>query len=61
LLTCSLRVLEGIRRGFPEAGHLLDCLVDYALAAAVPGVGPAVLSAEDARAVFRVGNQAGVR
>jgi hypothetical protein len=60
VLTCSLRVLEGIRRGYPEAGYLLDCLVDYALAAAVPDAGLPVLSAEDARAVFRVGSQANV-
>ena len=52
--------LEGSRRGYPEAGYLLDCLVDYALAAAVPDAGLPVLSAEDARAVFRVGSQANV-
>ena len=31
LLVCTLRVLEGMERRFPEAGYLLDCLVDYAL------------------------------
>jgi len=31
LVVCALRVLEGIGRGWPEAGYLLDCLVDYAL------------------------------
>jgi hypothetical protein len=31
IITCSLRVLTGIRHGYPEAGYLLDCLVDHAL------------------------------
>jgi hypothetical protein len=60
VLTCSLRVLEGIRHGYPEAGYLLDCLVDYALATPVPNAGLPVLSAEEARTVFRVGSQANV-
>ncbi len=31
LLACSLRVLSGLRNSYPEAGYLLDCLMDYAL------------------------------
>jgi hypothetical protein len=32
LLVCNLYVLDGLRRQYPEAGYLLDCLVEYALA-----------------------------
>jgi hypothetical protein len=31
IIACSLRVLTGIRDGWPEAGYLLDCLLDAAL------------------------------
>jgi hypothetical protein len=31
LVICCLRVLRGIQRQRPEAGYLLDCLIDYAL------------------------------
>jgi len=31
IIVCPLHVLEGIDAGWPEAGYLLDCLVDYAL------------------------------
>ena len=34
VLVCNLWVLDGVRRGFPEAGYLLDCLVSYAAAEA---------------------------
>ena len=30
ILVCCLHVLDGVRRGLPEAGYLLDCLVEYA-------------------------------
>lgn len=30
IIVCSLWVMDGILRGYPEAGYLLDCLVDYA-------------------------------
>jgi hypothetical protein len=30
LLICNLYVLDGLRRHYPEAGYLLDCLVAYA-------------------------------
>ena len=56
VLVCNLWVLDGIRRGFPEAGYLLDCLVAYAAAEAPETKLPA-LSAEDAPAVFRIENQ----
>ncbi len=51
LLVCSFRVLDGVRRGMPEAGYLLDCLIDYALsdrpASDLPSMTP-----EEARTVF---------
>jgi len=31
IIICSLWALDGIKRGYPEAGFLLDCLVDYQL------------------------------
>jgi hypothetical protein len=31
VIICSLWVLDGIKRSYPEAGYLLDCLVDYML------------------------------
>jgi hypothetical protein len=53
ILTCSLRVLAGIRSGLPEAGYLLDCLVDYALADTFePKSEP--LTLEEAKRVFKV-------
>ncbi len=53
LLVCSLRVLAGIRNGLPEAGYLLDCLVDGALSGAfAPQTAP--MSASEAREVFMV-------
>jgi hypothetical protein len=54
IITCSLRVLAGIRQGFAEAGYLLDCLVDHALKEPSPGqLQP--LTADEARKLFRVG------
>ena len=51
VLVCCLRVLDGVRSGMPEAGYLLDCLVDYALsdrpASELPPMTP-----EEARTVF---------
>jgi hypothetical protein len=53
LVVCSLRVLEGVRSHWPEAGYLLDCLVDYALSDRFsPPLPP--LTPEEARQVFRV-------
>ena len=57
VLVCNLWALDGIRRGFPEAGYLLDCLVTYAAAEAPETELPA-LSAADAQAMFRIENQA---
>ena len=57
VLVCNLWSLDGIRRGFPEAGYLLDCLVTYAAAEAPETELPA-LSAADAPAVFCIENQA---
>ncbi|MCL5096223.1 MAG: hypothetical protein M1608_01545, partial [Candidatus Omnitrophica bacterium] len=52
-IICNLWVLDGLRRGYPEARYLLDCLVDYA-AAETPTLKFPALSAEDAGALFRV-------
>ena len=57
VLICNLWALDGVRRGFPEAGYLLDCLVSYA-AVAPPADKLSQLSAEDAQAIFRIENQA---
>ena len=56
VLVCNLWVLDGVRRGFPEAGYLLDCLVSYA-AAEAPQAKLPKLSAEDATTIFRIENQ----
>ena len=49
---CSLHVLTGMRSGFPEAGYLLDCLVDYALTDTfTPKSEP--LAFEEAKQVFK--------
>jgi hypothetical protein len=45
-------VLDGIKRGLPEAGYLLDCLVDYALSDRFkPEVPP--FTTEEARQFFK--------
>ena len=51
LLICTLRVVEGVKRGWPEAGYLLDCLVDYALSDA-PRPATGAMSAQEAAEVF---------
>jgi hypothetical protein len=57
VLLCNLWALDGVKRGLPEAGYLLDCLVDYALSdKPSPGDLPA-LSGEQARKLFRIENQ----
>jgi hypothetical protein len=58
VLVCNLWALDGVRRGFPEAGYLLDCLVSYAADGAPPST-LTKLSLEDARSVFQV--ETGVR
>ena len=60
VLVCNLWALDGIRRGFPEAGYLLDCLVSYAATAASDEKLPA-LSAADSQAMFRIENQTPAR
>ena len=57
VLICNLWALDGIRRGFPEAGYLLDCLVSYA-AVDAPAGKLSKLSVADAQAMFRIENQA---
>ncbi len=51
LVVCSFRVLDGLRHRLPEAGHLLDCLVEYALSDRMPPAVPA-MTPEEARRVF---------
>jgi hypothetical protein len=56
VLICTLWALDGVRRGYPEAGYLLDCLVEYAGAGASKGKLPR-LSAEDATRLFSIENR----
>jgi len=51
LVVCSLKVLEGTRRRYPEAGYLLDCLVDYALGDQFSPAPPPITE-EEVRDVF---------
>jgi len=53
IAVCTLWVLDGIRRGFPEAACLLDSLVNDALSARARPALPR-LSAEGARQLFAV-------
>ncbi len=53
IITCSLRVLAGIRQGFPEAGYLLDGLVDDALTNP-PAPKTKALTADEARSLFKM-------
>ena len=53
IITCSLRVLTGIRHGFPEAGYLLDGLVDDALTNP-PTPKTKALTADEARSLFKM-------
>ena len=52
LIVCNLYALDGLRRGYPEAGYLLDCLIDYAAHGASAATSP-MLSREEALSVFR--------
>lgn len=54
VIICSLWLLDGIKRGYPEAGYLLDCLIDYAYS---PEFQPAVepLSLDEAKLLLKVG------
>lgn len=53
VIICSLWALDGIKRGYPEAGYLLDCLVDYALKKPADSQLPP-LTAEEARNLFKM-------
>ncbi|MBN2293986.1 MAG: hypothetical protein JXM70_16280 [Pirellulales bacterium] len=51
-ILCTLYVLDGVKTGLPEAGYLLDCLVDYALSDRFqPATPPFTL--EEARQFFK--------
>jgi hypothetical protein len=52
-LICNLWVIDGIRRGFPEARYLLDCLVSYAGGGNFSPKLPA-LTVEEAKGLFLV-------
>jgi hypothetical protein len=54
IITCSLRVLTGIRHGFPEAGYLLDCLVDHALSDKPASRDLPALTADEALKLFKI-------
>lgn len=54
LITCSPRVLAGIRTGYPEASHLLDCLVHAALFEKPAHSERRTLSTDKALKIFRV-------
>lgn len=54
ILVCCLKVLGGLEARQPEAGHLLDCLVEYALSAPYAGQRPSI-TPEEARQVFKCG------
>ena len=51
LLVCHLKVLQGVENGLPEAGYLLDTLVDYALSEAFSPDSPP-MTADEFRKVF---------
>ena len=53
VIICSLWTLDGIKRGYPEAGYLLDCLVDYLLEGAADSQMPA-LTLEEANNLFQL-------
>lgn len=52
LVVCCLRLLRGVQNGYPEAGYLLDCLVEDALSGRFPAAAP-TMSIEDASQLFR--------
>jgi hypothetical protein len=52
VVLCTLYALDCIKRGLPEAGYLLDCLIDYALSNRFePEVPP--FTAKEARKFFK--------
>jgi hypothetical protein len=53
VIVCNLWLLDGIDRGYPEAGYLLDCLASYA-ASEMPPVTLPELSADEAKTTFRI-------
>jgi hypothetical protein len=52
LVVCCLRLLRGVQNGYPEAGYLLDCLVEDALLGRAAIAAPP-MSAEEASRLFR--------
>jgi hypothetical protein len=53
VVVSNLWILDWLRRGYPEAGYLLDCLVSYLAGEAADANLPA-LGADAARVLFRV-------
>jgi hypothetical protein len=45
-LLCTLYVADGVKAGLPEAGYLLDCLIDYAISDRFEPSVPPLTSAE---------------
>jgi len=54
VIICSLWALDGIKRGYPEAGYLLDGLVDYALSDKPASSDLPALTDDEARHLFKM-------
>jgi hypothetical protein len=53
ILVCCLKVLGGLKSQQPEAGYLLDCLVEYALSDQPAGTLPS-MTPDEARQMFKL-------
>jgi hypothetical protein len=53
VLVCCLRVVEGVENGWPEAGYLLDCLVEHAASDRFAPATPP-MTADEVKQVFRL-------
>jgi hypothetical protein len=54
MVLCNLWALDGMTRGLPEAGYLIDCLVDYALSDKPASRDLPTLTDEEAHKLFRI-------
>lgn len=53
ILVCCFRAVEGVENGWPEAGYLLDCLVEYAASDRFRPAVPA-MTTDEVKQVFRL-------